>query len=629
VTRSTFQEAALEKAELAYREFNKMAPMLSNYASGVIGKRVVVKAGKNTETDGKTIWIRPHLSLATKLDHQRSKCGTRDAEDHLICDACASREELLTGLHHEIAHIAHGSFDVYEKTFYTKAVRKISKHLPEHHDRAKQVSSLFRNPTDTLHYANKIHPHLAFLNQALEDHRINSASFIDRPGLKVASRAFSKKILTEGIPLPDGTFDKWGDRRLDEQMMIGPLFYMEGHDIRGYLDDSVVDAVLTDESKAILDEIETLTDSWAALESSIELLGLYRKAGFFQLGKDQDNMTPEQEAEWEEFLKALGGIFIQLFGHDQTSCSGAGVRYEQAGGGDPNVQQLDRFADRDLDKVIEIAGHLDSVPYEMSGIAVHQPYQGPAYGYGRRRLLAKPPEAIMGKAVSKGRLALNKNARAQRHRNQKEGRVDSGSLGKRAWNPDDGRLFKTTTHPDKRDYEVLIGIDISGSTSSRGRAQLIRDSTIAMAEFCRRLGIKFSIYAHTTQGARMDIYIIKDVKEVWDDKIKERLARLGSGASNMDGHTLQFYRKKLDQSKATDKILMYITDGVMPGTNWTEEVPVLKSEIRECAKRRYTLLGIGVFTDAPREHGLPNVRVDSEADYIRVVDYLAKHIVNR
>lgn len=617
------KQEATARAEKALDAFNRMTPSLSSYASGILGRRIRVVAGPQTETDGKEIRIRPPAALARPQDHDRALCGLRDTDDLLLCDACATREEIMSGLHHEIAHIAHGSFDKQDRYRFRKTAEKVRQFLPEHFDQADYVSN-YGKPMDTLHYSHKIHRHLSFMNQALEDHRINTESYKLRPGLEPAMVANSAKIIREGVPLDDGTFSKWGDRHRDSQMMIAPLFTLEGHDLRGNLDDDVVDAVLSAESQDVLKRAVSSRGPWHTLDLSVELLSVYRAKGFFQVGKDENSMTPEEEAEWDRIMQELSEILKAIFGH---SDQGYDVIYEAPGAHDPRAEGDQ--VDREMARVVEMKEYFDDIPGNLEGVKIFGPNEGPCFnGRSGYNVVNHASEMILGKSVSKGRLALQKNARANLHRNQKAGRIDSGSLGKRAWNDKDGRLFKTKHVPDKRDYEVLIGFDISGSTSSRGRLQLIKDSVVAMAEFCKRLGIKFSVFAHTTQMYDMHIYKVKDVKEAWGEKHLDLMRKLGSGSSNMDGHTLEFYRKQLDKSRATDKIIMYITDGVMPGMNQSEEVPVLKREIEECKRRGYTLLALGVFTDAPVQHGLPTVVVNSELDYPAVVDHLAKRIAS-
>jgi len=442
----------------------------------------------------------------------------------------------------------------------------------------------------------------------------------------------SEEILIQGVEMDDGTFNKWQDRSPDEQMIGAPLFYMEGFDIENYFGEEVVNCVHDPRVKMILDEIAATRDSLANLQRSAELLKLYREHGFFLSGSQPKAQLSDEDLEaLEELMKLLRA----LFGHSDKMGGKGDDTGEEVGSG-PSLEEPD---EQTMSKVITAKRYLDDVPGHLGGVRVFEPGKGPC-SHGGSDHIKKATESVIGNAVARSRVAFGVNARAHVHRNQKSGKIDSRSLGKRAWNPEDGRLFKSTTVPDKRDYEVLIGFDISGSTSGGygeevSRIEMLKFSACALADTMHRLGVKFSIYAHNTGrmyqddgsgGATMDIYKLKEVSETWTDAIRTRVTSVRPGGSNLDGTTLQFYRKQLDKSRATDKILMYFTDGVMPGMATSSEVPVLKDEIEVCRKRGYTLLGVGVFTDAPKEHGLPTVQVDSEADYPRVIEHLAKRL---
>jgi cobalamin biosynthesis protein CobT len=193
--------------------------------------------------------------------------------------------------------------------------------------------------------------------------------------------------------------------------------------------------------------------------------------------------------------------------------------------------------------------------------------------------------------------------------------------------------------PGKRDYHVVIGLDVSGSTWG-GRLKMIKRAALAQAELLHRTGVKFEIWAHTgnyhvevtgstSYGALdLDVACVKELHEPWDDRIKNRLATLKSSLCNLDGHTLEFYRKQLDKGRATDRVIMYYTDGAMPAENYTEELHVLLREIKECQRRGYTLLAVGVNNSEPAEFGLDTVRLDTIEDVAKVVAHLGKRLVS-
>jgi hypothetical protein len=249
------------------------------------------------------------------------------------------------------------------------------------------------------------------------------------------------------------------------------------------------------------------------------------------------------------------------------------------------------------------------------------------------------PESVLGPALMKMRKILTDNKRSRHIKNLKSGKVNANALGKRGFNRDDERLFKRKQKPGKKDYAVLIAIDVSGSTQGLNLA-LAKRAAKAQAELCHRTGVKFAVWAHSAKrnssngydgGLRnrsftLDMYCIKDWNDPWDTEHQEVLATLASDSDNLDGHSIEFYRKLLDKVDATDKILMYYTDGKMPAANAAEELQVMQREFKTFKKLGYILPGVGIRTDSPTKHGLDTVRVDDDGDLIKVVTHLEKLI---
>ena len=234
-------------------------------------------------------------------------------------------------------------------------------------------------------------------------------------------------------------------------------------------------------------------------------------------------------------------------------------------------------------------------------------------------------ETILGPALLHLRKAMEENKRARYDRNRKSGRVSASTLGRRAWN-DDPRLFHKKSLPGKRDYAVVIGIDISGSTAWGSTLSVELKAAHAQAELCSRMGIKFAVFAHSGSVTGLIIKEVKTFEAPWNDEARKRLAGLRAAQANYDGHTLQFYRKTLDRVQATDKIIMYYSDGEMPAENYDEELALLKKEIKTCRQRGYVLMGVGIGSNDPQKHGLDSVRVDGMEDVIKVVRHLGKRL---
>lgn len=245
------------------------------------------------------------------------------------------------------------------------------------------------------------------------------------------------------------------------------------------------------------------------------------------------------------------------------------------------------------------------------------------------------PEQILAPALLKARIAFADNRKARHQNNLKSGKVNAKVLARRV-PVDDERLFNKKKQPGKKDYFVVIGLDISGSTNRGNLLQIIKKAAMAKAELMHRLGVPFAVYAHsgsTHQGtthfqvtdstpADVDIFVVKAPHEAWSDVQRKRLRELTSCAFNLDGHTLEFYRKVAERQQATDKIILYYTDGAMPLENYEEELEVLQREIRYCKMRKIHLMGVAIKNSDPEAHGLDTVRLDSIEDVGKVVKAL-------
>lgn len=257
-------------------------------------------------------------------------------------------------------------------------------------------------------------------------------------------------------------------------------------------------------------------------------------------------------------------------------------------------------------------------------------YLDGAYELGSE--LLEPPRAALGQALLVMRAAFTKNRRHAKRRNLTAGHVDASRLGRRVAVGDD-RLFGKKSLPGKRSYDVTIGLDCSGSTGA-DLSRLIRTCALAQGELCNGVGVDFSILAHTGMPDMtvdkddwlIDVWLfeIKNRRQPWDSKAKQRLADLRSMYCNLDGHTLEYYRKLSQSSDATNKIILYYTDGSMPCENYQEEKEILIREIEECRRRGITLLCISLKNDEPANYGVDFVRIDGPEEIGLAVSALAK-----
>jgi cobalamin biosynthesis protein CobT len=246
-----------------------------------------------------------------------------------------------------------------------------------------------------------------------------------------------------------------------------------------------------------------------------------------------------------------------------------------------------------------------------------------------------PPENILGKPLTHARIVFSDNQRSKHVRHQKSGKISGGKLYRAA--VDDPRLFQKKIMPGKKDYFFVIMGDISGSNMS-GTIEDLKRMLLVQGELLSRLGVKFEMYAHTAMAKNLhsrawdpdemylDIYTIKDGNEAWTEESRLRVAALSPAQANLDGHALEFARKRCDAAQATRKIILYSSDGAMPAENFREELDILQNEIALCKKKKYILAGVGLRTDSPSRHGLETVQVNSAADIGLVVRQLEKYL---
>jgi hypothetical protein len=231
------------------------------------------------------------------------------------------------------------------------------------------------------------------------------------------------------------------------------------------------------------------------------------------------------------------------------------------------------------------------------------------------RLAGTPTDDQLSAAINGLRVAFTLNRKHGIERNLTKGsRLDTRHLYRVPM--DDPRLFAKKTIPKKRDWFVTIGLDLSGSTGGGGVVNTIKQGGYAMAEMLQRIGIPFCVYGHSGSyaggsfGYGLDIYVVKEPHEPWGEEQKKRCVGLTYHQANLDGHTLEYYRRVTLRQRQQDKLIMYFTDGAMPAENYNDELELLKHNILLCDQQRIKLVGVGVGNTEPSDYGLDTIRYD-------------------
>lgn len=289
----------------------------------------------------------------------------------------------------------------------------------------------------------------------------------------------------------------------------------------------------------------------------------------------------------------------------------------------------------ELTRAVSQGEHFDRPSSEITQVVVFESRKWDTESYFNTYdpSVQEAPESVLGPGLLRMRVAFADNSKSKKVTNLKSGKVNGRTLGRRAAVGDE-RLFHKRDLPGKKDYFVVVGLDISGSTAS-GAIHTIKAAAYAQAQLLHRAGIDFAVYAHTgdysTTGVGIDLVIheIKGPEDAWDVAAQRRLGQLLPTAANLDGHTLEFYRKVCDRSRATEKVILYYTDGAMPAENYQEELEILLAEIQLCTRKGYTLMAVGVGNEEPIQYGFDTARLDTLDDIPNVVRHLERRLSGR
>ena len=606
-----------DRIATALTAMEPMLPKLSAYASSLSGRPVRVEAGSTTQTDGRTIWIRPPLALADAPEDVRNLCGVRDDNGALRCPACSVRESVLVKVRHEIGHIVHESFEQIPGDYLINALHAAG--VPTSVRSRTMVSDAVAMARAT---GNKP---LVTLMQVTDDVRVDCLNVATSPGFEEVYRSDRLDMMRYG--LEDGR----PIIELDEhvQMMLGLLTVPVIGPVGDLICESARQIV---EDEQVLEILSGLTDVASAVDATARLykrlidLGVYTGEEFEEVDEEDEGDEGESgdgggvgsesggPASAEQIKEAMQAV-AKALGHQPG---------EQPVEGHSHHERGDHDLEDAIGEVLTQIAETGSPQKGVGSVNVRRAGQGDLRGRGRSKPLPVP-ESIVGDLVMRGRAVFAENQRVKYHRDRTRGRVAPTMLGRRGWNPDDKRLFAQRHVPDTRKYAVLVGVDNSGSTSG-GLDKLLRQTSVAIAKMCHRIGVDVGIYAHTSEYQDVEIYEMKALRSAWRPEIEKDMWGLGIGHSNADGTILRVYRRQLEATDATDKVLLFFTDGVIPGYGGAEQKQIMREEVQACKRAGITLVGVGVKTDSPRDFGIETVRLDSEKDLRGLLEYLAEKI---
>ncbi|USH45088.1 CobT-like cobalamin biosynthesis protein [Gordonia phage Camerico] len=337
---------------------------------------------------------------------------------------------------------------------------------------------------------------------------------------------------------------------------------------------------------------------------------------------NENETAPAVELTEQQIMEALN----QALGHDNDSHDPINYIGNQGG------HEMKREIDRAMDKATMQAEDFDSFSRDVGKLNVITGNKGPGYSANAGSRVDTGDKAPIASALLKARKVFGDSKLDKYQRNQKAGRLATGKLYKVTTGSD--KVFQKKLRAEGVDFEVVIGLDVSGSTSGPPIGK-IKSIGYYTAELLHKVGVEFSLYAHTTsgfgsfwsEGLDQSMHEIKAPRRPWNDASVDKLQSLCAGNGSLDGHNFEFYRKILDKSSAKKKLIIYFTDGSIPETNHEEEVVILNRELELCRANGYAVLAVGVNTDSPKKYGLDTVLVRSGTDVKKVIDEVEKRLV--
>jgi len=330
---------------------------------------------------------------------------------------------------------------------------------------------------------------------------------------------------------------------------------------------------------------------------------------------DDDAEEPMTDEEIEASEKLAEELIKAFTGHD----------------GEAPQTKTDKDRERALERVFDQSS-FDS-PSDFCEKFEHVSRQEviDGWGYTKPKTL-EMPEGLISSKLMRLRVVFSQNRKTGLERSLRSGpRLDTSHLHRIP--NDDLRIFGRKTVPKKRDWFVVLGLDLSGSTGSNGALHPTKLAGMALGEMLSRLGIAFTLEAHASSSDQNSVrgydlrhITIKSPDEPWTPECKQALSGLYAFGCNLDGHSMERYRKIAQARRETDKLIVYFTDGAMPMFNRDEELEILQREIKTCRQLGIALTGVGYQTDSPAQHGLETIVYESSTDIPSIVAGLERHL---
>lgn len=263
-----------ELAWKAVRNFNRMLPTLTSFARALTGNnKVNVRAGKNTETDGTTIWMRPPLGLGETIQHESSLCDIRNDTLTPLCPACRRNDDVWSGLHHEMSHILMGSFKKVTPEMRQIVAELVDEwHPADACNHARDLHNKMSQAENYLPMFGIFSKFLWMIHQAIDDSRVDSAMLNIKPGLRNQFYSTTYRAFADGVEDNNGNPTFWRDAPVNAQVVVGMMLIASGCEIRqDWLRLEVFDILDDDKLQDILADAVHWGDVEGAAERTVLL----------------------------------------------------------------------------------------------------------------------------------------------------------------------------------------------------------------------------------------------------------------------------------------------------------------------------------------------------------------------
>ncbi len=205
-------------------------------------------------------------------------------------------------------------------------------------------------------------------------------------------------------------------------------------------------------------------------------------------------------------------------------------------------------------------------------------------------------KAISKQAQNKVRDSVFQKKRSLTQKKQPAGsRLDINAYARRT-NNNDFNIFVNSKKPSKNPLMVVYTIvDASGSMDG-DRIQYATLASIILEDFCRNLGIPFSLISHTDYSSLVQINEFIDFDSTNQKKDRYNLTKIKALSDNRDGFPIRYALNKIKYRKEPFKLIIVISDGIpyASGYYFNEGLQDITDIRKKCKKENVELIAFAI-----------------------------------